>query len=106
MERPPSRPGGPFAFDAGCSGYSPVARAPNLGYARRHGSKVTALVRAFQLARSGSVAGLTDMIASLKREGYSAGQIEGPPLKRQLADLIKASRGGTSHDGQDSARGP
>jgi hypothetical protein len=46
----------------------------------------------FQLARSGRVAALTNIITSLKRDGYSASQIEGPLLKRQLADLIKATR--------------
>jgi hypothetical protein len=54
--------------------------------------KMTALERAFQLARSGRVAGLTDIVSSLKRDGYSTNQIEGPVLKRQLADLIKAAR--------------
>jgi hypothetical protein len=54
--------------------------------------KMTALERAFQLARSGSVAGLTEIVSSLNREGYSASQIEGRLLKRQLADLIKAAR--------------
>jgi hypothetical protein len=54
--------------------------------------KMTALERAFQLARSGSVAGLTEIVSSLNREGYSGNQIEGRLLKRQLADLIKAAR--------------
>jgi len=54
--------------------------------------KMTALERAFQLARSGRVAGLTEIVTSLNREGYSANQIEGRLLKRQLADLIKAAR--------------
>jgi hypothetical protein len=68
---------------------------------------MTALERAFQLARSGSVAGLTDIIRSLERDGYSAGQIEGPLLRRQLTDLIKAARaGGTSSDRRGNARGP
>ena len=53
---------------------------------------MTDLERAFQLARSGRVAELTDIITSLKRDGYSASQIEGPLLKRQLTDLIKAAR--------------
>ena len=53
---------------------------------------MTALERAFQLARSGQVAGLTEIITSLNREGYSANQVEGRLLKRQLADLIKAAR--------------
>jgi hypothetical protein len=54
--------------------------------------KMTALERAFQLARSGSVAGLAEIISTLNREGYSGSQIEGRLLKRQLADLIKAAR--------------
>jgi len=54
--------------------------------------KMTALERAFQLARSGTVAGLSEIATSLNREGYHANQIEGPVLKRQLADLIKAAR--------------
>jgi hypothetical protein len=54
--------------------------------------RMTALERAFQLARSGSVAGLTEIVSSLNREGYAASQIEGRLLKRQLADLIKAAR--------------
>ena len=54
--------------------------------------KLTAVERAFQLARSGSVAGLAEIATSLHREGYYANQIEGPVLKRQLADLIKAAR--------------
>ena len=53
---------------------------------------MTALERAFQLARSGRVAGLTEIVTSLNREGYSSNQIEGRLLKRQLADLIKAAR--------------
>jgi hypothetical protein len=53
--------------------------------------KMTALERAFQLARSGNVASLTEIISSLNREGYSGNQVEGRVLKRQLADLIKAA---------------
>ena len=68
--------------------------------------RMTELERAFQLARSGRVTGLTDIITTLKRDGYSASQIEGPLLKRQLADVIKAARGGTSSDRRDNARGP
>ena len=39
--------------------------------------KMTAVERAFQLARSGSVAGLAEITTSLNREGYYANQIEG-----------------------------
>jgi hypothetical protein len=55
---------------------------------------VTAVERAFQLARSGRFANLPDLLKSLDRAGYSARQIEGPKLKRQLTELIKAARGG------------
>jgi hypothetical protein len=64
----------------------------NAGYVFGMDHKMTALERAFQLARSGTVAGLTEIVSSLNREGYSANQIEGRLLKRQLADLIKAAR--------------
>jgi hypothetical protein len=60
---------------------------------------MTAVERAFQLARSGSVAGLAEIATSLHREGYYANQIEGPVLKRQLADLIKASRKSSATSG-------
>jgi hypothetical protein len=53
---------------------------------------MTALERAFQLAKSGRVAGLAEIGLALKRGGYSADQIEGPLLKRQLAGLIKPAR--------------
>jgi hypothetical protein len=32
------------------------------------------------------------MVTTLDREGYSANQIQGPLLKRQLTGLIKAAR--------------
>jgi hypothetical protein len=54
--------------------------------------RMTALERAFQIAKSGEVSGLTEIVKALKREGYSPDQIEGPALKRQLANLIKAAR--------------
>jgi hypothetical protein len=54
--------------------------------------RATSLERAFQLARSGRVAKLEEIVRSLNREGYAANQIEGPLLKRKLGDLIKAAR--------------
>ena len=48
--------------------------------------RMTTLQRAFQLAKSGRV------IGAIKAEGYSANQIEGPVLRRQLVDLIKVAR--------------
>ena len=40
--------------------------------------RMTALERAFQLARSGQVSNIAEIKASLGREGYSKDQIEGP----------------------------
>jgi hypothetical protein len=58
--------------------------------------RLTTLERAFQLARSGQVSTITEIVKSLKRDGYSTDQIEGAVLKRQLTDLIKAARSGVS----------
>jgi hypothetical protein len=54
--------------------------------------KMTALERAFQLARSGDVSKCSEIVKALSREGYSSDQIAGPSLKRQLTDLIKTAR--------------
>jgi hypothetical protein len=53
---------------------------------------LTALERAFQLAKSGKVAGVTDIVAALKSEGYRIDQIQGRQLHSQLRKLIGASR--------------
>jgi hypothetical protein len=54
--------------------------------------KMTALERAFQLARSGQVSKIAEIVGSLKRDGYSTDQIQGRVLRRQLRDLIMAAR--------------
>ena len=54
--------------------------------------RMTALERAFQLARSGQVSGLPQIVEGLRGEGYSVNQVQGPILRRQLADLIIAAR--------------
>jgi hypothetical protein len=54
--------------------------------------RMTTMERAFHLARSGKFTTITEVLTSLDREGYSAGQIQGPLLRRQLTDLIKAAR--------------
>ena len=54
--------------------------------------RMTALERAFQLAKSGQISGLSEIVAALRREGYSRDQIEGPVLRRQLTSLIKTAR--------------
>ena len=54
--------------------------------------RLTTLQRAFDLARFGRFATLTDLVKTLEREGYLVSQIQGPFLKRQLTNLIKAAR--------------
>ena len=54
--------------------------------------RATAMERAFELARSGKPRRTQDVIAALKREGYTTEQIQGPALMRQLVTLIKAAR--------------
>jgi hypothetical protein len=54
--------------------------------------RMTTMERASDLARFGRFTNLTEVIKTLDREGYSASQIQGPLLKRQLTDLIKAAR--------------
>ena len=54
--------------------------------------RMTALERAFQLARSGQVSTVSDIKVSLSRDGYSADQLNGPSLRRQLTGLIRARR--------------
>ena len=54
--------------------------------------KVSALERAFQLARSGQTAGIGDIRKQLMREGYDERVVEGgPSLTSQLRKLIKAA---------------
>jgi hypothetical protein len=53
----------------------------------------TILERAFALAGSGKVASLDDLRQQLKAEGFrDGGQMTGPSLTRQLAQLIANSR--------------
>jgi len=54
--------------------------------------RMTALERAFQLARSGQVSTITEIVGSLRRDRYDTRQIEGPALRRQLMTLIRAAR--------------
>jgi hypothetical protein len=54
--------------------------------------RMTALERAFQLAKLGRVAALSELLAILKSEGHALSQIDGPALKRQLREHIRAAR--------------
>jgi hypothetical protein len=52
---------------------------------------VTALERAFQLAKSGDCTSVMELRKRLKDEGYSLQKIVGRSLSRQLEALIKAA---------------
>jgi hypothetical protein len=54
---------------------------------------VTALERAFQLAKSGDCHSVSEIKKRLGAEGYSVAQITGRVLSKQLDTLIKAARG-------------
>jgi hypothetical protein len=56
-------------------------------------SKVTALERAFQLARSGHMATVEDIKKRLRQEGYDERAVAdgGPSLTTQLRGLIRAA---------------
>jgi hypothetical protein len=53
---------------------------------------VTALERAFQIAKSGHCASVADLKKQLRAEGYSTAQVTGRVLSKQLDELIKAAR--------------
>lgn len=55
-------------------------------------NSVTALERAFSLARSGSCMTVGGIRIALKAEGYTIEQIIGPALSRQLRVLIDEHR--------------
>jgi hypothetical protein len=60
---------------------------------------VTALERAFQLARSGACASVSEIKKRLHAEGYSIAQVTGRVLCKQLDGLIKAARSPGGADG-------
>lgn len=49
----------------------------------------TAIERAFELARTGRYAGVSEIGKRLKVEGYSLGQLEGNSLRKQLRQLCE-----------------
>jgi hypothetical protein len=53
---------------------------------------LTALERAFQLAKSGRVKDLEEVRMVLRREGYDVSQLQGPRLRLQLKELIDDAR--------------
>jgi hypothetical protein len=48
----------------------------------------TTIERAFALARSGLCGSLSEVVKTLRREGYSPDQLSGPSLRKQLRELI------------------
>ena len=54
---------------------------------------ITAVERAFQLAKSGGCTSVPEIKKRLIAEGYSATQITGRVLAKQLDGLIRAARG-------------
>ena len=72
---------------------TPTCPRQHLRYEGRMDPSVSALERAFQLARAGRVAGLEDIKAQLKREGYDDKVVDGgPSLRLQLSGLIRTAR--------------
>jgi len=55
-------------------------------------ANLSALERAFRLARSGQVTDVKGIKVQLKREGYDFGQITGSVLIRQLQRVIRAAQ--------------
>jgi hypothetical protein len=55
-------------------------------------SKPTAMERAFDLARSGSVSTIDDIRSKLRAEGLDHLQIQGPSLLKQLRAMIAAAQ--------------
>ena len=55
-------------------------------------ANLSALERAFRLARSGQVTDVKGIKVQLKREGYDLGQITGGVLVRQLQRVIRAAQ--------------
>lgn len=53
---------------------------------------LTAVERAFELAKSGQLTSLEDLKKKLSDEGYDACQIEGSALASQLKKLIKIAQ--------------
>jgi hypothetical protein len=53
---------------------------------------VTALERAFQLAKSGVCQSVNDLKKQLRSEGYATTNIVGRSINKQLSALIEAAR--------------
>jgi hypothetical protein len=55
--------------------------------------QVSAVERAFQLARSGRAQSIAEIKGLLRKEGYLNGQLDGQPaLAKQLKNIMEAAR--------------
>jgi hypothetical protein len=54
---------------------------------------LTAVERAFQIARSGAAASVDEIRWALHKEGHLDGFVEGSSIRRQLSGLLKEARG-------------
>jgi hypothetical protein len=72
----------------------PASRAPSAAdMLNAMDQNLTAMERAFQLAKSGRVRDLEEIRMLLRREGYDVSQLQGPLLRLQLKRLIDDARG-------------
>jgi uncharacterized protein with gpF-like domain len=62
----------------------------------------TSLERAFDLAREGKCNTVADIVRKLNAEGYSGSQVEGAMLRKQLSNILKASRFANTDTQSDS----
>lgn len=58
---------------------------------------ISAIERAFDLARSGKFSTLAEIKQAIKREGYAADQLQGPMLARQLRGILRSGTPNGSH---------
>jgi hypothetical protein len=65
--------------------------------------KITSLERAFQMARSGKYASVAEIKKQLNVEGFSAAQVTGAVLSRQLKELIRAAQEAGAAQGPHAA---
>jgi hypothetical protein len=54
--------------------------------------RLTALERAFEMARSGQYASIAEIKKRLAADGFSVAQLTGGTLLRQLRDLIRTAQ--------------
>jgi hypothetical protein len=52
---------------------------------------ISAIERAFEIARSGEVRDVERIRRKLRQEGYDQNQIYGRPLSRQLVEVVRES---------------